>query len=77
MSVHAVTLDEKHYRAVEDKARALGQTPEEYLQSLIDADSRTFDEILEPARRGFDKMSDAEVDGIMNRARKSARSRAK
>jgi hypothetical protein len=62
MSTHAVSLDERHFRAAAEKARLLGQTPEEYLHGLIDADSRTFDEILEPARRGFEKMSDGEVD---------------
>ena len=73
MSTHSVSLDERHFQAVAEKARLLGQTPEEYLQGLIDADGRTFDEILEPARRGFEKMSDEEVDGLLDRARKAAR----
>jgi hypothetical protein len=77
MSVFTLALDEKHYRAAEVKARALGKTPGEYLQSLIDADNRTFDEILAPARKGFDKMPDADIDDLRNRARKAARSRAK
>jgi hypothetical protein len=68
-----VTLDETHFKAVAEKARALGETPEQYLQRLIEADSRSFDEILLPVRKGFDPMSDGEIDGLMDRARKSAR----
>ncbi|HEY8747727.1 MAG TPA: hypothetical protein VIM11_07125 [Tepidisphaeraceae bacterium] len=64
----AVTLDEQHYQVAADKARSRGQTPEQYLQELIDADARTFDEILHPVRQGFESMSDEEVDGLWNRA---------
>jgi hypothetical protein len=68
-----VTLDELHFKVVSDKARALGKTPEQYLQALIDADSRSFDEILQPVRQGFDTMSDDEIDELFDRARKAAR----
>lgn len=67
-----VTLDELHFKTAVDKARALGRTPAQSVQSLIDADSRSFDEILEPVRRGFDSMTD-EVDALFERARKAAR----
>jgi hypothetical protein len=69
----AVILDEPHFKLVAAKARALGKTPEQYIQSLIDADSRTFDEILEPVRKGFESMSDDDVDGLSDRAKKAAR----
>ena len=68
-----VTLDEKHFRQALERARELGLTPEAYIQSLIAQASRTFDEILEPIRRGFDAMSDDEVDRLFERAQKSAR----
>jgi hypothetical protein len=73
MSIHPVPLDEEHFRVAEEKARAIGKTAQEYLQALIDADSRSFDEILEPARRGFDSMSDSELDDLLGRARRAAR----
>jgi hypothetical protein len=68
-----VTLDEVHFKAAADKARALGKTPEQYVQLLIEADTRTFDEILDPVRAGFDSMSDDEVDALLERARRAAR----
>jgi hypothetical protein len=68
-----VTLDESHFRTVAAKARALGKTPEQYLQALIDADSRSFDEILQPVREGFDAMTDNEIDALFDRARNAAR----
>ena len=77
MSTHAVTLEEKYFRVVKEKARALGKTPEQYLQALIDADSRSFDDILKPVRRGFDKMSDKETDSLIERAQKFARRKRK
>jgi hypothetical protein len=73
MSTRAITLDEKHYLAAEEKARALGKTPEEYLHTLIDADSRSFDEILQPVREGFGQMSDEDIDDLLDRAQKAAR----
>ena len=68
-----VKLDEPHFKLVAEKSRSLGKTPEQYLQSLIDADSRSFDEILEPARKGFESMSDDELVGLFDRARKATR----
>jgi hypothetical protein len=68
-----VTLDETHFKLIAEKARALGKTPEQYLHALIDADGRTFDEILEPARRGFDSMSDDALDDLFDRAKTAAR----
>jgi hypothetical protein len=73
MSSRAVSLDDHHFRIAQEKARALGKTPQQYLQSLIDADSQSFDEILEPVRQGFEKMSDGEVDDLLGRAQKHSR----
>jgi hypothetical protein len=69
-----INLDEPHFRIAVDKARALGTTPDRYLAALIDADTRSFDQILEPVRQGFESMNDDELDGLMDRAIKAARS---
>lgn len=68
-----VTLDEAHYRRAVEKARSLGKTPEQYVQELIDADGRTFDDILAPVREGFASMSDDELDDLFERARQATR----
>ena len=73
MSNRTIALDESHFRVAEENARALGKTPEQYLQSLIDADSRSFDDILRPIRSGFDKMSHDQLDSLFERAQKAAR----
>src|SRR4051812_10229550 len=41
-----VRLGERHFKAATEKARALGQTPEQYIEGLIEFDARSFDEIL-------------------------------
>ena len=46
-----ITLDEPHYQLARDKAKTLGTTPDRYLAALIDADARSFDQILEPVRK--------------------------
>jgi hypothetical protein len=68
-----VTLDASHSRMAADKARALGTTPEDYLHALIEADARSFDEILLPVREGFAGMSDDELEALLGRARSAAR----
>jgi hypothetical protein len=73
MAGHSVQLDDEHYRAAETTARSLGKTPEQYVQALIEADSRSFDEILAPVRGGFEKMGDGELDELLDRARSAAR----
>jgi len=69
----SITLDDRHYTAVAKKARELGTTPELYIHSLIDAATQTFDDILEPARRGFarDGVTEDELDDAVNSARKA------
>ena len=68
-----ITLDEPHFRLALDKAKSLGTTPDCYLAALIEADARSFDQILEPVRKGFEPMNDDELDGLMDRALKGAR----
>jgi hypothetical protein len=70
-----VVLDEPHFKVVSEKARILGMTPEKYLQALIDADARSFDEILQPVRHGFGTMSDEQIDDLFERAQRAARQR--
>jgi hypothetical protein len=79
VSSYSVTLDEKHFRAVREKARAIGKTPKEYLQALIDTDG--VDEILAPVRRKFaesgmseDQLSDF-LEEIKHRRRQERRNR--
>ncbi|HZK80045.1 MAG TPA: hypothetical protein VFC46_03240 [Humisphaera sp.] len=69
-----ITLDESHFQRALDKARTLGTTPDRYLAALIDADARSFDQILEPVRKGFESMNDDELEALMERAMKAARS---
>ncbi len=69
-----ITLDEPHFRLAADKARFLGTTPDLYLAALIEADIRSFDRILEPVRKGFEAMSDDDLDALMDRAVTAARS---
>jgi hypothetical protein len=68
-----VILDQKHYETVVAEARAAGQTPEEFLHSLIDARTHTFDDLLAPVRKGFEEKSDKELDELFAHAQKSAR----
>lgn len=70
-----LTLDEPHFKVLSEKARARGQSPEQYVQALIDADAATFDVILEPVRQGFDSMTDTEIDDLFGRAQVAARKR--
>ena len=70
-----LTLDKKHYQTAAAKARNLGQTPKDYVQSLIDQANRTFDEILAPVRKGFENTSEEELDAVFLRANQAARKR--
>jgi DNA-binding protein H-NS len=76
-----VALDKRHFKAAAEKARELGKTPETFIESLIDAASLTFDEVLAPVRKGFaaSGISEEELDEVVAKARKAihARSRRK
>lgn len=73
MSATIITLDEEHGRVVSEKATALGKTPEAYLYALIEADAQSFDDLLDPVRRGFDGISDAEADALIAKAQRAGR----
>jgi len=68
-----ITLDSRQFKAAADKARELGKTPRTYIQSLIDADTLTFDEILAPVRESFANGGATEdaLDEAVNEARKA------
>jgi len=74
MSSRSVILDEDHFRAAEDKARSLGTTTAEYVTKLIDAERAveelSFDQLLAPVRKGFDQLSDEELDTLFTDAKK-------
>ena len=76
-----ITLDKRHYKVAADKAREMGKTPETYIESLIDADTATFDDILQPVRAAFAKggATEDDLDEAVSEARKDvdARSRRK
>ncbi|MGA2231271.1 MAG: hypothetical protein ABSH22_10265 [Tepidisphaeraceae bacterium] len=76
-----VTLDKRHFQAAAEKARELGKTPVRYIESLIDADALSFDEILAPVRESFAKggATEGELDEAVSEARKAihAKSRRK
>jgi hypothetical protein len=75
-TTHAVTLDEARFHAAEERARALGTTPDAYISNLIDTDllaAQSFDEMLAPVRQGFEHLSDEELDGLFVAARARAK----
>ena len=74
-----ITLDKRHYKAAADKAREMGKTPETFIESLIDAATLTFDEVLAPVRKGFAKsgVTEDELDEAVNEARKAIHARAR
>jgi hypothetical protein len=78
MPSHSVKLDEKHFHVAEKRARALGTTPEEFVGRLIDTEDVlgevSFDELLAPVRKGFEHLSDEQLDALFAGARKRAAS---
>lgn len=76
-----VMLDKRHFKAAAQKARELGKTPKTYIESLIDAATLTFDEVLAPVRKGFAAggVTEDELDEAVVQARKAiyAQSRRK
>jgi hypothetical protein len=69
-----LTIDEEHFQAAAKCATNLGMTPELFIQSLIEKATGSFDEICAPVRRGFESMTDDELDAQFDRATKWARS---
>jgi hypothetical protein len=74
-----ITLDKRHFKAASDKARALGTTPETFVESLIDAATLTFDEVLAPVRKSFAKsaVTESELDVVVSQARKNIHRRSR
>jgi hypothetical protein len=76
-----VTLDKRHFAAAVEKARELGKSTRIYIESLIEADMLSFDEILAPLRDSFSKggATEDELDRAVTDARKAihAKSRRK
>jgi hypothetical protein len=74
-----ITLDKRHYKAASDKAREMGKTAETYIESLIDADTLTFDEILAPVRASFAEggATENELDDAVKDARKAIHAQAR
>lgn len=74
-----VTLDKRHFNAAAQKARELGKTPKSYIESLIDAATLTFDEILAPVRKSFaaSGVSEAQLDDAVVQARKAISAKAR
>jgi cyclopropane fatty-acyl-phospholipid synthase-like methyltransferase len=79
MSSRAVKLDEAHFRLAEEKARALGTTPDDFVSRLIDTedalDQPYFDELLAPVREGFEHLKDDQLGALFADARKRSASR--
>jgi len=71
----SVTLDKKHFQAASEKAKKLGTTPKAYIESLIEHANRSFDDILAPIRKGFEGMSDEDLDTLFQKANSAARKR--
>jgi hypothetical protein len=74
-----VTLDKRHFKAAAEKAKALGQTPQTFIETLIDAATSSFDEVLSTVRRAFAKsgVTEDELDDAVCIARKAIRSRSR
>lgn len=72
-STTTVTLDRRHFKAAAAKARERGQTPDIYIESLIDAATMTFDEMLAPVRKSFEEsgVTAEELDAAVGLARKA------
>lgn len=71
MGTTTIVLDDRHFQAVAQKARELGTTPEEFIQSLIDAATMSFDELLAPVRDSFadSGVSEDQLDQAITDAR--------
>ena len=70
-------LRKKTLEAAAKRARKLGKSTQDYVESLIELDMETFDEILAPVRKDFEDMPDNERNALIERANKWARKRLK
>jgi hypothetical protein len=78
MSTTTIALDDDHFKAAAKRARELGTTPERFIQSLIDAATMGFDELLAPVRDSFagSGVSEDQLDQAVAEARKAFHSRS-
>ena len=76
MPGHAIQLDDKRFRVAKKRAKALGTTPDDLVNRLIDAEDAlgniSFDQLLAPVREGFKHLSDDQLDALFKGARKRA-----
>jgi predicted negative regulator of RcsB-dependent stress response len=76
MATQAVTLTEPQFQAAQRKAKELGTTTDAYVGRLIEAqqalDESSFDQLLEPVRKGFESMDDEQLDRLLSDARRRA-----
>ena len=78
LTIQDIGLPAAQLRAVERKAKGVGQTAPQYVRSLIERDllaDKTFDEILRPVREDFRKrgVTPEGLDEIVGRARRATR----
>lgn len=68
-----VPLDSRRYKVVVTKAHELGTTPQRFVQTLIDAATSTFDEILAPVREQVRQrgIKPSDIDRAVSQARRS------
>jgi hypothetical protein len=62
MDTTTIVLDDRRFKAATKRAEELGTTPEDFINSLIDAATLTFDEILSPVREAFAASGSTEND---------------
>jgi hypothetical protein len=77
LSLHDIGLKPSLLRAVEKKARNVGQTAPEYVRFLIERDllaDQPFDELLRPVREDVRKngVTETQLQQIVRRARRAA-----
>lgn len=75
MDTTTIVLDDRRFRAAARRAEELGTTPEEFINSLIDAATLTFDEILTPVRDAFaaSGATEEDLDDAIAQAREAFR----
>lgn len=74
LTIQEIGLRPAQLRAVERKARHLGQSASQYVRGLIERDllaGRSFDEILRPVRDDVARagVTESQLDRIVDRAR--------
>jgi hypothetical protein len=70
-----ITLDQRRYKAAAKRARELCKTPEQHIESLIEADTLTFEKVLMPVCKKFRRsgVGAKELYAAINEARRAIR----